>query len=100
MRSIVHALPLLALLAVSEPHAAPASGFDRTDLDTTCAPCRDFYQYANGGWVGRTQIPPSQSRWGTFSILAERNQLVLWQILEKAAKDRTAKPGSDTRRIG
>ena len=100
MRSIVHALPLLALLAVSEPHAAPASGFDRTDLDTTCAPCRDFYQYANGGWVGRTQIPPSQSRWGTFSILAERNQLVLWQILEKAAKDRTAKSGSDTRRIG
>ena len=100
MSRILHALPLLALLAVSESHAAPASGFDRADLDTTCAPCRDFYQYANGGWVGRTQIPPTQSRWGTFSILAERNQLVLWRILEKAAKDRTAKPGSDTRRIG
>ncbi len=100
MRSLIHALPLLALLAAAEPHAAPASGFDRTDLDSTCAPCRDFYQYSNGGWVGRTQIPPAQSRWGTFSILAERNQLVLWQILERAAKDRTAKLGSDTRRIG
>ncbi|MEO5989061.1 MAG: M13 family metallopeptidase [Candidatus Eisenbacteria bacterium] len=93
-------LALMVLLVSARAQAAPVMGFDRADLDTTCAPCKDFYQFANGGWVGRNSIPPAQSSWGSFNILAERNLVNLRDILERAANDRSAKPGSDNRRIG
>src|SRR5262249_431074 len=33
------------------------AGFDSTNLDTKTKPGDDFYQYANGGWIARTEIP-------------------------------------------
>lgn len=91
---------LLVLLLGSIGRPALAADLERADLDTTCAPCKDFYQYANGGWLSRNTIPPSQSSWGSFSILSESNQNALRGMLERAATDRAAKPGSDARRIG
>src|SRR5688572_32233826 len=51
--------------------------FDKTALDTTCAPCKDFFQFANGGWIARTEIPAAYASWGSFSELDDRNKTVL-----------------------
>ncbi|HVF56609.1 MAG TPA: M13 family metallopeptidase [Pyrinomonadaceae bacterium] len=75
-------------------------GFDTANLDTTCKPCDDFYQYANGGWLAKNPIPPAFSTWGTTSPLRDKNIEVLHQILEEASKNTKAPAGSNEQKIG
>src|SRR5207248_10666300 len=53
-----------------------------------------------GGWVAHNPIPPEYAQWGKFSELAEKNREVLRDILEAAAKNKTAKPGSLEQKVG
>ena len=63
-------------------------GFDPANMcTTTCKACDDFYQYANGGWIAKTEIPPAFSTWGITSPLGEKNRAVMRQILEDAAQE-------------
>jgi len=84
--------------------AKPASdanywGFDTANLDKTCKPCDDFYQFAMGGWMKANPIPPEYSTWGSFSQLLDKNQQNLRQILE-AAEKQPAAAGSNEQKIG
>jgi putative endopeptidase len=79
---VVYALGISAL--------AQIKAFDTSRMDTSADACDDFFQFANGTWVKNTEIPPSQSRWGSFNILAEGNRDVLHDILENAIKDTKA----------
>ena len=65
---------------------APTHGLDRANIDTTCAACADFYEFANGGWLERTEIPAAYSSFGTFREVADRSDVVLRSVLEDAAK--------------
>jgi len=65
---------------------------DHSNFDTSVKPGDDFFQYANGGWIKRTQIPPDQTRWGSFNMLIERNNDALHQIAETAAKTKSTDP--------
>jgi putative endopeptidase len=74
-------------------------GFDTANLDKTCKPCDDFFQFAMGGWMKSNPIPPEYPTWGSFSVLANKNQQALRQILEGAEKSAAAS-GSNERKIG
>src|SRR5713101_1047306 len=74
-------------------------GFDTANLDKTCKPCDDFYQFAMGGWMKSNPIPPEFSTWGTFTQLADKNQQNLKQILDAAVSAKAA-PGSNEQKIG
>ena len=63
--------------------------FDIKNMDTSVKPQDDFYTYANGGWLKKNPIPAEESRWGSFSILLEKNQLALKEAAEKAAANKS-----------
>jgi putative endopeptidase len=73
---------------------------DPINLDTTCAPCRNFYQYANGGWLKRTTIPGDQPRWGSFNELQEQNYATLRDVLEDAARNAASTQDPNLQKLG
>ncbi|MBC5993502.1 M13 family metallopeptidase [Pontibacter cellulosilyticus] len=75
-------------------------GLELANLDTTVNPCTDFYQYANGGWIKNNPIPASESAWGSFNELADKNNAVLREILREASSNTTAPKGSAAQMIG
>jgi predicted metalloendopeptidase len=64
--------------------ALPAS-----DRDPSIDPGVDFYRYANGGWLDTNPIPAGYGAWGAFEEVSRRNEVVLRELLERAA----AEPG-------
>ena len=79
---------------------ATAHGFDVANLDRSVSPCENFYQFAVGSWIKNNPIPPDRSDWGLFAKLQDRNEEALHQILEEAARDKSAAPGSNWQKIG
>src|SRR5258705_9196316 len=74
-------------------------GFNPANLDKTCKPCDDFYQFAMGGWMKSNPIPPEFPTWGSFTVLADRNQESMRGILEDAGVSNAA-TGSNQQKIG
>ncbi|MCB8994923.1 MAG: M13 family metallopeptidase [Bacteroidales bacterium] len=59
---------------------------DKKNLDESISPGKDFYRYANGGWMKRNPLPPEYSRYGSFDILAEENNEKLRELIEGLSK--------------
>ena len=75
-------------------------GVDPANLDRSVSPCDNFYKFADGGWLKNNSIPSDHAGWGVFNKIQDHNQEVLRDILEEAAKDRNAVPGSNWQKIG
>jgi putative endopeptidase len=75
-------------------------GFNLANLDRSVAPCEDFYQFSSGGWMKANPIPSDRPTWSVFGKLRADNEDALRQILEDAAKDKSAAPGSNRQKIG
>ena len=97
-RPSVFAALVAGLLLAPAVHADPLG--DASSRDTTCSPCRDFDQFANGRWRATFAMPAAYSRYGAFTELADRNQQVLLGIVTKAAANTQAKLGSDEAKLG
>src|SRR5579863_9976352 len=100
MRSLKNWTLMVSLIASSfafAPKAGPTveHGFDVANMDRTTSACVNFFQFSNGGWMAHNEIPAAYPAWGNANELQERNRDVLHQILEDAAKNTNATPGSN-----
>lgn len=68
-------------------------------VDSTVHPGDDFFQYANGAWIKKNPIPPSENGWGIFNLVADENFARLRKISEEASAQ-NASAGSASQQIG
>jgi putative endopeptidase len=73
--------------------------FDISQIDSTINPCEDFEQFAVGNWLKDNPVPESESRWGSFNIVHDANEIKLREIVEEAAKAKGEK-GTPLQQVG
>src|SRR6187549_2408401 len=99
---IVSLIYAVSLRVSAQPQTGPnAPPLDPKNIDSSVKPGDDFFKYANGAWIKRTEIPPEYSRWGAFNELIERNNDALHTIAEKASQTPVdPKLAPETRKVG
>jgi putative endopeptidase len=73
-------------------------GIAVANIDRSVKPGDDFYLYANGEWIKRTEIPPDRAGIGVFTKLDEVSSKRTAALIEEAAKANAAS-GSGTKKI-
>jgi predicted metalloendopeptidase len=96
-RVLVLGLLLAGLPALA---AAQTPGPQRAYMDTTCSPCKDFFEYANGTWLATTRIPPAYPSIGMGREIFDRNQVTLTRVLERAAAGTATEKDPTLRKLG
>ena len=88
----------IAAVTASAQTAPATHGIDLTAMDKSVIPGDDFYHFANGAWIARTEIPADRAGLSVFSMLADRSNKQVASIVEDAAKSHAA-AGSDQRKM-
>jgi len=84
--------------AVEEKESGQVQALDPSNMDQTASPKDDFYEFANGGWLKRTEIPANEGRWGGFPELALETRKEVLDILSQAGKDNNYSDGTDQKK--
>src|ERR1700716_2818990 len=92
------------LLAACSPSVTTSTDPVKTDflaanIDPTVNPGRDFFPYANRGWLERNPTPNTESACGIGNVVREQLYLNLRSINEQAA-GASAPLGTDQQKIG
>ncbi len=59
-----------------------AWGVDLAGMDPTIKPGDDWFDYVNGAWVKKTQIPADRSSYGAFAVLRDLSEARLRKLVE------------------
>ncbi len=88
-------LALCGAAAVSMPSQAQQANApkaeaqgNQTAASATLRPGDDFFAYANGDWVSKTEIPADRSSWGAMGALAEETNQRIVKMIEDLAGDK------------
>jgi putative endopeptidase len=93
MDRVLRALPTVTCFVaifVLADDAPPAKlkygtwGFDLSGADTSTKPGDDFFRYANGTWMDKTQIPPDKPGYSLRLAMTDLTEQRLKDILETA----------------
>ena len=80
-------------------NAAPADhGIVVNNIDKSVKPGDDFFRFANGAWLKRTEIPPDRGGVGVFTGLADTANKRMAGLIEEFSKSK-APAGSNARKI-
>ena len=75
----------------TEPKKDSVPAFDISQIDSSFLPCEDFEKFAVGNWLKNNPVPESESRWGSFNVLNDQNEIQLRAIVDEAAKSKSKK---------
>jgi putative endopeptidase len=88
-----------ALMAGAQDAAAPKThGIVLANIDHSVKPGDDFYQYANGEWLKRTEIPADRAEVDVFSRLADLSNKRTADLIAEIAKSNPP-ASSSTRKV-
>lgn len=76
------AIALMAAACNNQPAQEKVPAIDLTNIDTTVAPGEDFYTYATAGWQKNHPLKKEFSRYGSFDILRENNEIRLNELFK------------------
>src|SRR6476660_2251110 len=71
----------------ADPTAKPefgTFGFDFTGMDKNTKPGDDFFRFANGAWLDRTQIPSDNNAISLRILMNDKMESLLHEMLERA----------------
>jgi predicted metalloendopeptidase len=93
---------LLTAFLIVSPLMTPAlaqqqqqHSLDPANMDLSVDPAEDFYRFANGGWLDRTEIPSDEGSYGVFNELDDLTREQLLTVLNEAEASGTLQEGSD-----
>lgn len=92
---------LLVLAAFQSFHSTgdPKSGIILENMDKQVVPGNNFMEYVNGTWIKKTEIPADKPSASISSLINDKAQEDVKEIIEKAASGKFA-DGSEEQKIG
>src|SRR3954465_12374977 len=94
---------LLVAVAFSQPAGKPqygAWGFDTEGADPKTKPGDDFFRYANGAWLDRTEIPADKPGYSLRLMMTDLTEQRLHDLMEETAKKAEPKPATIEGKVG
>ena len=83
---------------VTEGNDKRVPAIDKANFDEAVNLKDNFYQWATGGWQKANPLKPEYSRYGSFDVLRENNEIRINELFEAMTKS-TAKAGSIEQKI-
>ena len=90
-------LSILAAFAQQAP-APETHGIVVANIDRSVEPGNDFYRFANGDWIKRSEIPPDRAGIDVFTKLGDLSNKRTKDLIEEIAKSDAA-AGSGERKV-
>lgn len=76
--------------ALAAAQAAPPSTAAVKPAGAVMLPGDDFYAWANGDWMQKTEIPADRGSWGATTALADESNARIVKLIEEAAAGKSA----------
>ncbi len=96
--ALVAGMGVVCAQQTSAPQPQADHGIQVQNMDRSVRPGDNFFEYANGDWIKRTEIPPDRGGIGVFTRLGDLSDKRTADLIQEAAKANAA-PGSNQRKI-
>ena len=83
---------------MTEGNDKKVPAIDKANFDEAVNLKDNFYQWATGGWQKANPLKPEYSRYGSFDVLRENNEIRINELFEAMTKS-TAEAGSIEQKI-
>src|SRR6478672_2431940 len=77
-----------------------AWGFDLAGADTKTKPGDDFFRYANGTWIDKTQIPPDKPAYSLRLAMTDLTEQRLHEMMESLGAKPIENPSTLEEKVG
>ena len=88
-KKLLFVLPVLIGFTEMQGQTKPTKtpGIDVSLMDKSVRPQDDFFNFVNGDWLKKTEIPSDRTRWGSFDELRQNTDNDALSILKDASKN-------------
>ncbi|MFC0781012.1 M13 family metallopeptidase [Flavobacterium sp. HJSW_4] len=86
---------MFSITAVNAQNTPKEPGINVSYMNAKISPSQDFFQYVNGTWLDKTEIPSDRTSWGSFNELRQKTDDNSLAILKEASKNPKYKSNTD-----